>query len=143
MRDPPERCKPPAVLSTHLEHPCEQRLAWCGRRWTMAVTGEAARAQLGRATQRQGKDRALARTTPALMRLSSIMTLTAHLLIAKAATGVRSTAGYDKTCPTVSEAMALVRRQWWDHRPFATPQHETDLITIPRALLERCTAALC
>jgi len=34
----------------------------------------------------------MARTTPALVRLSSIMTLTAHRLIAKGATGVRRTA---------------------------------------------------
>jgi len=39
--------------------------------------------------------------------------------------------------------MALVRRQLWDHLHFSTSQQETDLIKIPRALLERFTEALC
>ena len=58
----------------------------------MEVTCEEARAHLGMATQRQWNDRAIARATPALVSLSSIMTLTAHLLIAKGATWVRSAA---------------------------------------------------
>ena len=92
MRDPQARCTPQALLSTHPEHPCEQMLAWCGRRWTMEVTCDAARAHLGMAPQHQGNDRAIARTTPAPLRLSSIVTLPAHLLLAKGVTWVRSTA---------------------------------------------------
>jgi hypothetical protein len=92
MRDPQERCKPQALLSTTLEYPCTQMLAWVVRRWTMAVPCEAARAQLGMATQRQWKDRAIARATPALLSLSSVMTLTAQLLSEKGATWVYSTA---------------------------------------------------
>jgi hypothetical protein len=143
IRDPQERCKPPALLSTNLEHTCEQMLAWFVRRWTMEVTFEEARAHLGMETQRQWNDRAIARTTPALLSLSSIITLTAHLLIEKGVTCVRSTAWYDKTYPTFSDAMALVRRQLWEHIHFSTSQQETDLIKIPRALLERFTEALC
>jgi hypothetical protein len=44
-------------------------------------------------TQRQGNARAIARPPPALLRLSSIVTLTAQLLRAKGATCVRSTVG--------------------------------------------------
>ena len=143
MRDPQERFKPPAVLSTHLEYTCEQMLAWFVRRWTMEVPCEEARAHLGMETQRQWNDRAIARATPALLSLYSIITLTAHLLIEKGATCVCSAAWYSKTRPTFSDAMALVRRQLWDHIHFSTSQQETDLITIPRALLERFTEALC
>jgi len=92
MRDPHERCTPPAWLSTPVAQTCAQMLAWFVRRWTMAVTCEEARAHLGMATQRQWNERAMARATPALWSLSSIITLTAHLLIAKGATGVRRTA---------------------------------------------------
>jgi hypothetical protein len=49
----------------------------------MEVTFEEARAHLGIETQRQWNDRALARTTPALLSLYSIITLNAHLLIEK------------------------------------------------------------
>ena len=92
IRDPQESCKPQALLSTNLEHPPAQILVWCVRRWTMEVTCEEARAHLGMDTQRQWNDRAIARTTPALLSLYAIITLTTHLLIEKGATCVRSTA---------------------------------------------------
>jgi hypothetical protein len=143
VRDPQERCKPQALLSTHLEHTCAQMLAWCVRRWTMEVTCEAVRAHLGMETQRQWNDRAIARTTPALLSLYSIMTLNAHLLIEHGMPCVRSTAWYRQTRPTFADAMALVRRQLWEHLHFAMSQQEIDRIKIPRALLERFTEALC
>jgi len=143
MRDPQARFKPQALLSTNLEHTCEQMLTWFVRRWTMEVTWEEARAHLGMETQRQWNARAIARTTPALVSLYSIMTLTAHLLTEKGATWVRSAAWYDKTCPTFADAMAWVRQQLWEHIHFSMSQQETDLIKIPRALLERFTEALC
>jgi hypothetical protein len=143
MRDPQERFKPPALLSTTLEPTCEQILAWCVRRWTMEVTWADARAHLGMATQRQWNARAIARTTPALVSLYSIMTLTAQLLIDKGATCVRSTVWYSKTRPTFADAIAWVRRLLWDHIHFSTSQQETDMMQMPRALLERFTEALC
>ena len=143
MRDPHERCKPHALLSTHLAHPCAQMLAWCVRRWTMAVTFEDARAHLGMATPRPWHDRAMARTTPALVSLDALMTLTAHLLMEKGATWVRRTAWYRKTRPTFSDAMALGRRQLWEHLHFSTSLQETDMMQIPRALFERFMDAVC
>ncbi len=143
IRDPQARFKPQALLSTNLEYTCEQMLTWFVRRWTMEVTFEEARAHLGMETQRQWNDRAIARTTPALLSLYSIITLTAHLLTEKGATWVRSAAWYGKTRPTFSDAMAWVRQQLWDHIHFSMSQQETDMIKIPRALLERFTEALC
>ena len=109
----------------------------------MEVTFAEARVHLGMATQRQWNDRAIARTTPALLSLYAIITLTAHLLIEQGATCVRSTAWYRKTRPTFSDAIALVRRHLWAHLHFSTSQQEADMIQIPRALLERFTEALC
>jgi len=143
IRDPQEHFKPQALLSTQLEHTPAQMLTWFVRRWTMEVTWEEARAHLGMETQRQWNERAIARATPALVSLYSIITLTAHLLLEKGATCVRSTAWYSKTRPTFSDAMALVRQQWWEHIHFSMSQQETDMIKIPRALLERFTEALC
>ncbi len=85
----------------------------------------------------------MARPTPALLSLYASITLTAQLLIATGATGVRSTAWYRKTRPTFADAMAVVRRQLWEHIHFSMSQQETDMIKIPRALLERFTEALC
>ena len=64
-----------------------------------------ARAHLGMETQRQWNARAIARTTPALVSLYSVITLTAHLLIEKVETWVRSTAWYGKTHPTFAEVI--------------------------------------
>lgn len=143
IRDPQEDFKPQALLSTNLAYTPEQILPWFVRRWTMEVTFEEARAHLGMETQRQWNDRAIARTTPALLSLYSIVTLTAHLLLDKGATCVRSTAWYRKTRPTFSDALALVRQQLWDHLHFSMSQQETDMIKIPRALFERFIDAVC
>jgi hypothetical protein len=130
------------LLSTNLEHTSQQILTWFVRRWTMEVTFEEARAHLGMETQRQWNDRAIARSTPALLSLFSIINLTAHLLIEKGAHRVRRTAWYAKSLPTFSDATASVRRHVWDHIHFSTSQEETDLIKIPRALLERLIDAM-
>jgi hypothetical protein len=143
IRDPQKEFDPQALLSTHLAHTPEQMLTWFVRRWTMEVTFEEARAHLGMETQRQWNDRAIARTTPALLSLYSVIALTAHLLIHKGAACVRSAAWYTKTRPTFADAIALVRRQLWDHLHFSMSPQETDMIKIPRALFERFIDAVC
>src|SRR5262245_22426124 len=114
MCDPQGHFTSHTLWSTKLEHTREPMLAWCVRRWTMAVTYEDARAHLGMATPRQWHDQAIARATPALLSLYSIMTPTAHLLIDTGATCVRLAAWSDNTRPTCSDAMALVRRHLWE-----------------------------
>ncbi len=143
MRDPKQSFKPQALLSTNLGHTPEQMLPWFVRRWTMEVTFEEVRAHLGMETQRQWNDRAIARTTPALLSLYSIVTLAAQLLIEKGATCVRSTAWYHKTRPTFADAIAWVRRQVWEHIHFSMSHQETDMIQIPRALFECFIDAVC
>lgn len=137
IRDPQKRFKAQALWSTTLDQTAEPIVTWLVRRWTMEVTFEEARAPLGMATQRQWNDRAIARTTPALLSLYSIITLSAHLLIEKGASQIRCTAWYSKTDPTFSDAIALVRRYLWDHIHFSISQQETDMIKIPMALFER------
>lgn len=124
IRDPQQRFKPQALLSTNLDQTSEQILTWFVRRWTMEVTFEEARAYLGMETQRQWNDRAIARSTPALLSLFSIVTLTAHLLIEKGARRVRSTAWYAKRHPTFSDAIAWVRQHLWEHMHFSTSQQQ-------------------
>jgi DDE superfamily endonuclease len=143
IRDPHQRFNTQALLSTHLDDQPEQILAWFVRRWTIEVTFEEARTHLGMETQRQWNDRAIARTTPALLSLYSIVTLTAHLLIAQGANQVRRTAWYAKSHPTFSDALALVRRHVWDHLHFSTSQQEVEMVKIPRVLLERFMDTMC
>jgi hypothetical protein len=92
IRDPHQCCQPQAWLSTNLDYTPEQILTWCIRRLSLEVTREEARAHLGMETLRQWPVRAMARTTPALLSLYSIMTLTAHQLLRKESTVVRVSA---------------------------------------------------
>jgi hypothetical protein len=129
IRAPQKGFKPQALLSTNLEHTPEQMLPWFVRRWTMEVTFEEARAHLGMETQRQWNDRSIARTTPALLSLYSIITLTAHRLSEQGATCARSTAWYRKTHPTFSDALAWVRRHIWEEQShFSMSHQETDML---------------
>jgi hypothetical protein len=143
IRDPLRKFEPQALLSTTLSHTPRQILTWFVRRWTMEVTLSEARAHLGLETQRQWNDRAIARSTPALFALYSVVTLTAQAPI-KSETGViHRTAWYAKPQPTFSDAIALVRRRLWSHRYFSLSDRNTDFIKIPRSLFERLTDAVC
>jgi hypothetical protein len=143
MRDPHQCFEPQALLSTNLDQTPEQILTGGIRRWTIEVTRAKARAHLGLETQRQWHARARARTTPALLSLSSIVTVTAQQLLQKAVVLVRVTAWSANIRPTCADAMALVRRHLWDHRYCSTSPHETDMIQLPRVLLDRFMDVVC
>src|ERR671918_2029904 len=66
-----------AVCCPDLQAPPVQSLAWIIMRWSVEVTCEEVRTQLGLETQRQGSDQAIARTTPVLVALVSLVTVLA------------------------------------------------------------------
>ena len=74
VRDPAGKFSTQALLSTKLDAEPGQILEWFVRRWTVEVTFEEARAHLGVETQRQWSEKAIARTTPALFALYSLVT---------------------------------------------------------------------
>ena len=78
IRDPLGTFATQALLCTDQEADPVQILLWFARRWQMEVTFHEVRAHLGVETQRQWSERAIARTTPALMGLFSLVTLVAH-----------------------------------------------------------------
>ena len=78
IRDPQGTFATQALLCTDLEATPLQILSWFVLRWQMEVTFHAVRAHLGVETQRQWSERAIARTTPALLGLFSLVTLLAH-----------------------------------------------------------------
>ena len=94
-------------------------------------------------TQRQWSDRAIARTTPVLMGLFSLVTLLAYRLQTPQGVPVRSSAWYAKARPTFSDALALVRSQLWQHRCCSRSVETTDVVKVPAVLLEQFTEALC
>jgi DDE superfamily endonuclease len=143
IRDPQEEFEPQALLSTHLAYTPAQILEWFVRRWTMEVTFEEARAHLGLETQRQWHDWAIGRTTPALFGLYSLVTLMAHTLLQAGACVVRAAAWYVKVRPTFSDALAVVRRELWNSCHFSMSEFHTEMVKIPRSILERLTDTVC
>jgi hypothetical protein len=75
VRDPAGKFDPTAFLCTDLEADPRQILAWIIARWGLEVTFQEARLHLGLETQRQWSDLAIARTTPILLGLFSLITL--------------------------------------------------------------------
>jgi hypothetical protein len=143
IRDPQGEFEPQALLSTKLDHTPQQILSWFVRRWTMEVTFEEVRAHLGVETQRQWSDLAIARTTPALMALYSIVTLTSGALMKAETNVIRTAAWYAKRQPTFSDAIALLRSLLWSQSYFSMSDSGSEIIKIPRSLLERLTDAVC
>ncbi len=123
IRDPEHRFTPQALLCTDLALDPAQIVTWFVRRWCVEVTFQEARAHLGVETQRQWSNQAIARTTPCLLALFSIVTLLAARLPARERRHMTSAAWYRKPAPTFSDALAAVRRAIW---------REQGLVTSPR-----------
>jgi hypothetical protein len=143
VRDPQEKFTTQALLSTKLEAEPEQILAWFVRRWQMEVTFEEVRAHLGVETQRQWSDLAIARTTPCLLGLHSLISLLAARLLKQRQLPARGAAWYNKQSATFSDTIAFVRRCLWSHQHFQMSGTKADMIKVPRSLLERLTETLC
>ncbi len=113
------------------------------RRWSVEVTFAEVRRHLGVETQRQWSDLAIARTTPCLLALFSLVTLWASTLAARGLVLPRRAAWYAKPAVTFSDALAAVRRELWTAQAFSTSPHARDRATIPRPLLDSLTEAAC
>ena len=113
VRDPAGQMRPEAFLSSDLSLSPTQIVEWYICRWSVEVTFQEARAHLGMETQRQWSDLAIARTTPALLGIFSLVTLLAHRLSDSGSLPVRTSAWYQKSEATFADALALVRRYLW------------------------------
>jgi hypothetical protein len=143
IRDVAGKFEPQALLSTDPLLMPEQILAFFLRRWQMEPTFQHIRTHLGVETQRQWSDKAIARTTPALLGLFSFVTLLADTLITRETPAARAAAWYPKSLLTFSDAIALVRYQLWAFWTFHPSPDETDMVKVPRVLLERFNDLLC
>lgn len=143
VRDPQETFAPQAFLCTDVEADAVEILAWFVQRWPVEVTFEEARAHLGVETQRQWSDKAIARTTPILLGLYSLITLLAKQIMAANPMPVRTAAWYAKPSATFSDTIALVRRHVWSAHHFSMSTPETEMQKVPRAWLERLMDTLC
>ena len=138
-------------------------LRWFVRRWSsVEVTVAEVRRHLGVETQRpyrpavagrfpagpdrqlgcRWSERAIARTTPALLGLFSLVTLwTADVLAGEVLP--RRAAWYPKPQPTFSDALAAVRYRLWTSATLPTSPEHGEVAKIPRGLLERLPHVAC
>jgi hypothetical protein len=143
IRDPRATFAPQALLCTRQDAPPAAILTWFVRRWQMEVTFQEARAHLGVETQRQWNEQAIARTTPALFGLFSVVTLLAHRTLGAASCPTRTTAWYHKPQPTFSDTLALVRRRLWSRTTFPLSPTCAEAQQVPRALVDHLADLLC
>ena len=92
--DPSGKTRPEAFFSTDRTMTPQQIVEGFVRRWNVEVTFEESRRHLGVETQRQWSDLAIARTTPVLLGLFSLVCLIAHHLTAGMKLLPTSTAWY-------------------------------------------------
>jgi hypothetical protein len=143
IRDPQNRFAPQALLCTDPTRDPAQIVGWFVRRWQVEVTFRETRAHLGVETQRQWSDKAIARTTPCLLALFSIVTLLADQLPTRERHHVTTTAWYRKPQPTFSDALAAVRRAIWREQALITSRRNGDRSKPRFTLPEPWAYALC
>jgi hypothetical protein len=141
VRDPAGHCPPLALAGTDPAAAAAQVVAWFVRRWTIEVTFAEARAHLGVETQRPWSTPAIARSTPCLLGLFSLVVLLAQALHPERLPR-RPTAWYAKEEATFADALAAVRthlRATWQSDESTAA---ADPVLIPRRLWLAWTDAL-
>jgi hypothetical protein len=136
VAEPEGKLRMEAFFCTDLQATPEQILAWVVMRWSVEVTFEEARTHLGLETQRQWSALAIARTTPVLLGLFSLVTVLALQLSGDGQIPVPVTAWYHKDEPTFSDCLALVRQHFWRARYSVNSTLQVECMQFPQAALD-------
>jgi hypothetical protein len=136
VADPEGKLRMEAFFCTDLRATPVEILPWVVMRWSVEVTCEEARAHLGVETPRQWSDRAIARTTPVLLGVFSLVTVLALQWRQDGQIPVPVTAWYHKAEPTFADCLALVRQHLWCARYLVHSGVEPEFVQFPRAALE-------
>jgi len=142
VRCPERTFRPLAFFCTDQAATPAQLLAWYVGRWNIEVTFAEARAHLGFETHRQWSDRAIARTTPCLLGLFSLVTLLARVLHPDTLP-TRQAAWYAKTDASFADALAAVRRHLWASRNGDTSGAAPELTLFPGPCQDAFLEAVC
>jgi len=132
VRDPQGELRDEAFFCTKLDATPAQIIEWVVMRWSVETTFEEARAHLGIETQRQWSDKAIARSTPILFGLFSVVTLAAMQIHQAGEISLAQSAWYKKDEPTFSDCIALVRRRIWQAKYFTMSDDSSNFINFPR-----------
>jgi hypothetical protein len=135
LRDPEGKLQTSALLSTDLALTAAQIIAYFVRRWAIEVTFQEVRAHLGVETQRQWSAKAIARSTPVLLGLFSLITLIADRLDKQGKLQISQAAWYEKKHPTFSDAIACVRGLLWQESSFSMSAQKDHIVKLPKEQL--------
>jgi hypothetical protein len=134
--DPAGKLRMAACFCTDLQATPVPILEWVVMRWSVEVTFEEGRARLGLETPRQWSDHAIARTTPVLLGLFSLVTLLALPLSHEGQIPVPVTAWSHKAEPTFSDCLGLVRHHRWRARYLVHSTPEAECMQFPQEVLD-------
>jgi hypothetical protein len=142
LRDPSGKRSPFALFCTEPTVTMLQIITWYVFRWNIEVTFEEARAHLGLEIQRQWSTPAIARITPCLLGMFSLVVLMAHALHPDHLP-TRQTAWYSKAEPTFVDALAAVRRHLWAQRNSPIPPAPLGSVNSSEELFDTLIEVVC
>lgn len=119
VQDPTGEMNPLPLMSTDVTLTAIKIIELYVDRWGLEVTFEEVRELLGVETQRQWSDKAIARTTPVLMALYSMVCLIGHRLNEETPIVADKASWYDKETVTFSDLLKAVRVSLWKDNLFS------------------------
>ena len=143
IRDPNGKFETQALVCNQLQVDPVLMLKRFRWRWQLEVTFQEVRAHLGVETQRQWSEKAILRTTPALMALFSIVTVLAQQLQQQHPFQLPKAAWYQKKTPTFVDALALVRQHCWKLHTFQHSTPHGECVNVPKQLFDTWFHLLC
>lgn len=111
-----------------------QIVSWFTARWPIETTFQEMRAHLGFETTRQHVAKSVLRTAPCLLGLFSIICLIFAEYTRVHSVNVRTTEWYSKAEPTFSDAIATVRRLFWQETIFEEASYHNGFKKLPPKL---------
>jgi hypothetical protein len=116
--DPSGEMDPLPLMSTDVSLTAIKIIALYVDRWGLEVTFQEAREHLGVETQKQWSDKAIARTTPILLALYTMICLIGHRLNKEFPIIAEKTAWYEKEGVTFSDVLKTIREILWKDNLF-------------------------
>jgi hypothetical protein len=120
-----------------------QIVSWYTQRWSIETTYQEVRAHLGFETTRQRVAAAVLRTGPCLLGLFSLISLIYAGHLREHPPKLRALDWYAKEEPTFTDALAAVRRLFWEETIFQSSGDHTAFAKLPADLKETLLQCLC
>lgn len=139
VRDPAGKQRDDVLFSSDPDLDPVQIVQYFVMRWSVEVTFEEVRAHLGFESLRNWKDKAVERTSPAILSLFSIITLLANRLKPAGDIPVQQSAWYKKTEPTFADVLTLVRHAIWKERLLENSEENHELAYFKHELRIICS----